>query len=82
MGCRKRNTTLWYQNNFVGTELNQDFSYAKIAEGCGLKGVQVWSMEELTNELRLSCDEQKKVLQHLLKLSLIRNLVSLLEGTQ
>ena len=59
-GAEKRNTTLWYQNNFVGTELNQDFSYAKIAEGCGLKGVQVWSMEELTNELRLSCDEQKK----------------------
>ena len=61
-GAEKRNTTLWYQNNFVGTELNQDFSYAKIAEGCGLKGVQVWSMEELTNELRLSCDEQKKVI--------------------
>ena len=59
-GAEKRNTTLWYQNNFVGTELNQDFSYAKIAEGCGLKGVQVWSMEELTNVLRLSCDEQKK----------------------
>ena len=59
-GAEKRNTTLWYQNNFVGTELNQDFSYAKIAEGCGLKGVQVRSMEELTNELRLSCDEQKK----------------------
>ncbi len=59
-GAEKRNTTLWYQNNFVGTELNQDFSYAKIAEGCGLKGVQVWSMEELTNELRMSCDEQKK----------------------
>ena len=59
-GAEKRNTTLWYQNNFVGTELNQDFSYAKIAEGCGLKGVQVWSMEELTNELRLSCDEQNK----------------------
>ena len=59
-GAEKRNTTLWYNNNFVGTELNQDFSYAKIAEGCGLKGVQVNSMDELSTALRKSCNDQSQ----------------------
>ena len=59
-GAEKRNTTLWYDNNFVGTELNQDFSYAKIAEGCGLKGIQVRSMNELSSALRTSCEDQNK----------------------
>ena len=59
-GAEKRNTTLWYDNNFVGTELNQDFSYAKIAEGCGLKGIQVRSMNELSLALRTSCDDQNQ----------------------
>jgi len=59
-GAEKRNTTLWYNNNFVGTELNPDFSYAKIAEGCGLVGVQVKSMEELSSALRKSCEDQSK----------------------
>ena len=59
-GAEKRNTTLWYDNNFVGTELNQDFSYAKIAEGCGLKGVQVMSMDELSSALRTSCEDQNQ----------------------
>ena len=30
---------LWYDDNFVGTELDPHLSYAKVAEGCGLKGV-------------------------------------------
>jgi sulfoacetaldehyde acetyltransferase len=59
-GAEKRNTTLWYDNNFVGTELNQDFSYAKIAEGCGLKGIQVRSMNELSSALRISCEDQNQ----------------------
>ena len=59
-GAEKRNTTLWYDNNFVGTELNQDFSYAKIAEGCGLKGIQVSSMDELSSALRTSCEDQNQ----------------------
>ena len=29
-GAEKRNTTLWYADNFVGTELNLDVQYAKI----------------------------------------------------
>jgi sulfoacetaldehyde acetyltransferase len=59
-GAEKRNTTLWYDNNFVGTELNLDLSYAKVAEGCGLKGVVVTTMEEVTNALRTACEEQAK----------------------
>jgi len=59
-GAEKRNTTLWYDNNFVGTELNQDFSYAKIAEGCGLKGIQVRSMNELSSALGKSCEDQNQ----------------------
>ena len=40
-GAEKRNTTLWYDDNFVGTELDLDVQYAKIAEACGLKGKSV-----------------------------------------
>ncbi len=58
-GAEKRNTVLWYDNNFVGTELNRDFSYAKIAEACGLKGVQVKTPEEFTKALVDSCKAQK-----------------------
>ncbi len=43
-GAEKRNTTLWYNDNFVGTELNLDVEYAKIAEACGVTGVQVQTM--------------------------------------
>jgi len=51
-GAEKRNTTLWYDNNFVGTELNLGVEYAKIAEGCGLKGVQVTTMQGLTDAIK------------------------------
>ncbi len=51
-GAEKRNSTLWFDDNFVGTELNLGVEYAKIAEGCGLKGVQVKTMDELTEALR------------------------------
>jgi len=57
-GAEKRNTTLWYDNNFVGTELDPHLSYAKVAEGCGLKGVSVTTMEELTEALKTAVDEQ------------------------
>ena len=33
-GAEKRNTTLWYADNFVGTELNEGVSYAGIAKAC------------------------------------------------
>ncbi len=57
-GAEKRNTTLWYDNNFVGTELNPGLSYARVAEGCGLKGVEVATMEELTDAIRQGCAAQ------------------------
>ncbi|MFQ5624351.1 MAG: sulfoacetaldehyde acetyltransferase [Paracoccaceae bacterium] len=50
-GAEKRNTTLWYNDNFVGTELDPQVSYAKIAEACGVRGVAVRTMEELTDAL-------------------------------
>ena len=50
-GAEKRNTTLWFDDNFVGTELNLEVCYADIAKACGLFGVQVTSMSQLTEEL-------------------------------
>lgn len=58
-GAEKRNTTLWFDNNFVGTELDPQLSYAKVAEGCGLKGVSVSNMQDLTSELDAACKAQK-----------------------
>jgi sulfoacetaldehyde acetyltransferase len=57
-GAEKRNTTLWYDDNFVGTELNLGVEYAKVAEACGVKGVKVASMERLTEALRIAVKEQ------------------------
>ena len=50
-GAEKRNTTLWYEDNFVGTELDTRVSYAKIAESCGLIGVQVADMDSLRDTI-------------------------------
>ena len=57
-GAEKRNSILWFDDNFVGTELDPDLSFAKVAEGCGLKGVQVKTQEELTKSLKESCKAQ------------------------
>jgi sulfoacetaldehyde acetyltransferase len=59
-GAEKRNTTLWYDDNFVGTELHPELSYAKVAEGCGLKGVAVRTQDELKAAIAESCEAQKK----------------------
>jgi len=59
-GAEKRNTTLWYNDNFVGTELDLDVEYARIAQACGVKGVQVATMEQLTEELKKAVDAQMK----------------------
>ncbi|MEM8582399.1 MAG: thiamine pyrophosphate-dependent enzyme, partial [Pseudomonadota bacterium] len=58
-GAEKRNSTLWYDDNFVGTELDDDVSYAGIAQACGLKGVQARTMEELTDALSQALKDQK-----------------------
>ena len=57
-GAEKRNTTLWFEDNFVGTELNVGVDYAKVAEGCGLKGVKAETPEELTAVLQTAIEEQ------------------------
>ncbi len=59
-GAEKRNTTLWYSDNFVGTELDTRVSFAKIAEACGVKGVQVDTMEGLTAALSEAVGAQMK----------------------
>ena len=64
-GAEKRNTTLWFDNNFIGTELDPKLSFAKVADACGLKGVTVRSMEETTKAIKQSCEDQKKVSPHL-----------------
>jgi sulfoacetaldehyde acetyltransferase len=50
-GAEKRNTTLWFDDNFVGTELDSQVSYAAIAKACGVEGVQATSMDDLTKKL-------------------------------
>ena len=51
-GAEKRNTTLWFDDNFVGTELDQQVSYA---EHCNrpavLKASLCTRMDELTDAL-------------------------------
>jgi sulfoacetaldehyde acetyltransferase len=57
-GAEKRNSTLWYADNFVGTELDEGVSYAGIARACGLQGVQARTMDDLTAALRQAIDDQ------------------------
>ena len=59
-GAEKRNTTLWFDDNFVGTELDDNVSYAGIAKACGLEGVAVFGMDELTDALNAAIDAQMK----------------------
>ncbi|MDC3205904.1 sulfoacetaldehyde acetyltransferase [Candidatus Pelagibacter sp.] len=59
-GAEKRNSILWFDDNFIGTELDPELSYAKVADACGLKGVTVKTMEETTNAIKKSCEDQKK----------------------
>ncbi|NYZ15199.1 sulfoacetaldehyde acetyltransferase [Azospirillum sp. RWY-5-1] len=59
-GAEKRNTTLWYDNNFVGTELNLKLSYAKVAEACGLAGIVATTQQEVTDALTKAIENQNK----------------------
>ena len=59
-GAEKRNSILWFDDNFVGTELDPELSYAKVANACGLKGVIANTMEETTKAIKQSCEDQKK----------------------
>ena len=57
-GAEKRNSTLWYEDNFVGTELDEQVSYAGIARACGLQGVQARTMDDLRDTLSNAINDQ------------------------
>ena len=59
-GAEKRNSTLWYDDNFVGTELDDNVSYAGIAKACGLQGIVARTMDELRDGLAKAIDDQMK----------------------
>jgi sulfoacetaldehyde acetyltransferase len=59
-GAEKRNSILWYDNNFVGTELDPNLSYARVADGCGHKGVLARTPAELTAAIQTACAEQQQ----------------------
>ena len=59
-GAEKRNSTLWYDDNFVGTELDTQVSYAGIAQACGLQGVQAHTMDDLRDALNKAVEDQMK----------------------
>jgi sulfoacetaldehyde acetyltransferase len=58
-GAEKRNSTLWFDDNFVGTELDEQVSYAGIAKACGLNGIVARTMDELTDALNRALKDQK-----------------------
>jgi sulfoacetaldehyde acetyltransferase len=57
-GAEKRNTTLWFHDNFVGTELDRNVSYAGIARACGHEGVVAVTMDDLTQKLAVAIKAQ------------------------
>jgi len=57
-GAEKRNTTLWFDDNFVGTELDLKVSFAAVAKACSLEGVQATSMDDLTEKLNAAIKAQ------------------------
>ena len=59
MGAEKLNSILWFDDNFVGTELSRELSYAKVAEGCGFNGIVARTPAEVTAAIREACEAQK-----------------------
>ena len=59
-GAEKRNSTLWYNDNFVGTELDPEVSYADLAKACGLQGVKARTQDELRDALAKAVEDQMK----------------------
>jgi sulfoacetaldehyde acetyltransferase len=57
-GAEKRNSTLWFDDNFVGTELDENVNYAGIANACGLIGVQARTMDEVSSALSQALADQ------------------------
>ena len=59
-GAEKRKSILWYDDNFVGTELSPNLSYAQVARACGFVGVVATTPAELSEAIRKSCEDQKR----------------------
>ncbi len=59
-GAEKRNSTLWYADNFIGTELDPEVSYAGVAKACGLQGVVARTQDELRDALAKAVEDQMK----------------------
>jgi sulfoacetaldehyde acetyltransferase len=57
-GAEKKNDILWFGERFVGTELGNAFSYAKVAEAFGCRGLRVTTAEELRAGVVESCAAQ------------------------
>jgi sulfoacetaldehyde acetyltransferase len=57
-GAEKKNDILWFDERFVGTELYDTFSYAKVAEAFGCRGVRVETMADLTSAVSEACELQ------------------------
>jgi sulfoacetaldehyde acetyltransferase len=59
-GAEKRNTTLWYDNNFVGTELDRDTSYAQLPRPVAPRVSSSSDQQSLTEELATAVERQMK----------------------
>ncbi len=57
-GAEKRNAILWYDSRFIGTELDPNLSYARVAEACGHRGLAVRTPQELGVALGRACAAQ------------------------
>lgn len=57
-GAEKRNSTLWFDDNFVGTELDRGVSYAAIARACGMEGGQAATMDDVAAMLKAAVKAQ------------------------
>jgi len=69
-------------DNFVGTELNPNLSYAKVARACGFEGVVATTPAELTEAIRKSCEDQKRGVTTFIEAVLTRNSASRSAATQ
>ncbi len=59
-GAEKRNSTLWYDDNFVGTELDPHLSYARVATACGFEGIVAKTQADVTAAIKAGCEAQKQ----------------------
>ena len=58
-GAEKRNSILWFDDNFIGTELDPELSYSKVADAW-FKRNNSETMEETTKAIKQSLREDQK----------------------